>query len=48
MSQRRRLSWPGIVLGLLCLGGSWLVAAISWRLFEAPILRLKRFFPSGG
>jgi hypothetical protein len=33
---------------LLCLGGSWLVAAISWRLFEAPILRLKRFFPSGG
>jgi peptidoglycan/LPS O-acetylase OafA/YrhL len=36
------------LLGLLCLGGSWLVAAISWRLFEAPILRLKRFFPSGG
>ncbi|MBM3962814.1 MAG: hypothetical protein FJ306_13070 [Planctomycetes bacterium] len=36
------------LLGLLCLCGSWLVAAISWRLFEAPILRLKRFFPSGG
>jgi len=36
------------LLGLCCLCGSWLVAAISWRLFEAPILRLKRFFPSGG
>jgi peptidoglycan/LPS O-acetylase OafA/YrhL len=36
------------LLGLCCLCGSWLIAAISWRLVEAPILRLKRFFPSGG
>ena len=37
-----------VLLGLCCLGGSWLVAAISWRVVEAPILRLKRHFPSGG
>ena len=36
------------LLGLCCLCGSWLVAAISWRVFEEPILRLKRHFPSGG
>lgn len=36
------------LFGICCLGGSWLLAAVSWRLFEEPILRLKRFFPSGG
>lgn len=34
--------WPAFVAGAI---GSYLVAWVSWRLIEAPALRLKRFFP---
>jgi peptidoglycan/LPS O-acetylase OafA/YrhL len=43
--------WPGPGLGIRLLRvasialGTSLVAALSWRFFEEPILRLKRYFP---
>lgn len=38
--------WPrAILLYLLLLGASLALAALSWRFFEEPMLRLKRLFP---
>lgn len=34
------MAFIGIVLGV-----SWILALITWRILEAPILRLKRYFP---
>jgi peptidoglycan/LPS O-acetylase OafA/YrhL len=31
----------------VCIGATVAVAAVSWRFYEQPILRLKRFFPMG-
>ena len=40
------LDHPAIVLMPVLLGGSYLMAIVSWKLLESPFLRLKRFFES--
>jgi len=48
----RNLPLQGSVAGNLCSAAiefslAYLVAAISWQFFEMPLLRLKKYFPSG-
>jgi peptidoglycan/LPS O-acetylase OafA/YrhL len=46
-SSKRPIGWPeSLLIASLSIGVSLLLAAISWRFLERPILSLKRAFSS--